>query len=850
MEDEFEQELVDEIDQVLAELQQQTPTDAPHEHEEEAPPAVAATEQPTLDAEATPSEATPPEADTAQTEALATQEQPAAEHPATIPATIIEEPTDTQTTETAETPETEEAEPTIDDAPQEAIADADHDPEAEPDIVDPEKPIAEEAPADTVPQEAHTTPQKIAQEAPPLEPAPQEEVTQAIAESEPGSDQPQEESVPDAQPQPMAEADAADSDALPDQELEQQPPLPQPAVPLEADGSRYQVTKLNLTYAQDHPGLPAIESLADVQVELLLTDTGYVAPREGFPVQRIAISQIDGQQSSLPQQWFYASAVQRIASAIVRELNNQGLIGVFVSPDPEDIEDEEDIRPEGVTSLRMLIRIVTVAQMRTLGSGERVSVDERIDHPAHRWITQNSPVQPPAPEHDQDPDTPRLDLLRRDLLDEYVFRLNRHPGRRVDIAVSRAQEPGGVVLDYLVTENNPLLLYFQVSNTGTRQTKEWRKRFGVVHNQLTGNDDILSLDYITAEFDESHTVVGSYEAPFFDSDHLRWRMFGSWGEFTASDVGATQDSFDGNNWSVGGELIANLVQHQRAFLDFVAGARFEHIFVNNQATSNQGQDDFLILYLGLNLEEITDISSTLLSLTVERNLPRPADTDQAQIDQFGRTAPEKQWTLLKWNYTQGFYLEPLINPDEWVNIDTPETSTLAHEVALSFKGQHAFDDRLIPQMEQVAGGLYSVRGYRESAVAGDTVLIASLEYRFHLPRAFEIQPNPSKTPLFGKPFRFAPQQVYGRPDWDLILKAFIDGAHVIRADAEVTGNQEDATKSFIGAGVGMELQVKRNLNVRCDWGVALNNIDNDGTTPGNDTKRGSHQFHIVATLLY
>ena len=42
------------------------------------------------------------------------------------------------------------------------------------------------------------------------------------------------------------------------------------------------------------------------------------------------------------------------------------------------------------------------------------------------------------------------------------------------------------------------------------------------------------------------------------------------------------------------------------------------------------------------------------------------------------------------------------------------------EVALSVRGQYSFDDRLIPQNEDVAGGLYSVRGYEESETAGDT----------------------------------------------------------------------------------------------------------------------------------
>ena len=62
----------------------------------------------------------------------------------------------------------------------------------------------------------------------------------------------------------------------------------------------------------------------------------------------------------------------------------------------------------------------------------------------------------------------RNDLLRKNELDDYIFRLNRHPGRRVDLALSTGAEVGGVTLDYLVAENKSTYVYGQISNTGTR----------------------------------------------------------------------------------------------------------------------------------------------------------------------------------------------------------------------------------------------------------------------------------------------------------------------------------------------------------------------------------------------
>ena len=63
-----------------------------------------------------------------------------------------------------------------------------------------------------------------------------------------------------------------------------------------------------------------------------------------------------------------------------------------------------------------------------------------------------------------------------------------------------------------------------------------------------------SIDYITAGFDESHAVLVSYEAPLIDARRLRYKVYGSWSRFTASDVGFADDVFEGEGWSVGGDL--------------------------------------------------------------------------------------------------------------------------------------------------------------------------------------------------------------------------------------------------------------------------------------------------------
>ena len=135
-------------------------------------------------------------------------------------------------------------------------------------------------------------------------------------------------------------------------------------------------------------------------------------------------------------------------------------MGIYVAPDPAQISPSgEDLRPPGRTTLRIVITTALVSGVRTLAYGDRVDPAKRVNHPAHRRIIEHSPLKPFVEvEGDGKARRKRRDLLRRDHLDDYLFRLNRHAGRRVDAAVSAGDETGMVTLDYLVTERSPLVL--------------------------------------------------------------------------------------------------------------------------------------------------------------------------------------------------------------------------------------------------------------------------------------------------------------------------------------------------------------------------------------------------------
>lgn len=604
----------------------------------------------------------------------------------------------------------------------------------------------------------------------------------------------------------------------------------------EADGVRYPVGQVIIEYDDDHPDLPDLSKVMDTPVTFTEVVDGYVAPRPEAPSNRtLRVAELP----TLDKQAMYGSAIRHLNQELVAAFNDMGYIGIYVAPHPQDINQQgEDVRPETQTALRTLVQSGVVSDIRTIAAGDRIPLEDRIDHPKHERVRDLSPVKPGG-------EGESTDLLRRDQLDRYVYWLNRHPGRRADVAVAPGEAPGTIALDLLVTESKPWMVYAQLSNTGTEQTSEWRERFGFIHNQLTNNDDILAIDYITADFDSAHTVIGSYEAPLFGAKRLRWTVEGNYSEFTASDVGFADQQFEGESWSAGGGLIWNFWQKDEAFLDLTAGARWQHVEVNDETINQEGDDDFFLPYVGLRYERIQQTQTSLGELQFEWNVPGVAGTEADELEKLGRLDADEDGMRLTWSLVHSFYLEPLLWRQAWEDPETWRSSTLAHEIWLNFRGQYSFDTRLNPQRQRTVGGLYSVRGYEESLVAGDDAYIFTAEYRFHLPRIFAPSQDPGSL-LWDQSFRWRPQYVYQRPDWDLVFRGFFDYAQTDHSDVDdVSVFEED--QSLMAAGAGVELQIKRNLSLRLDWGYVLEDVEQFGTVRASE---GDNRFHFVGTILY
>ncbi len=633
----------------------------------------------------------------------------------------------------------------------------------------------------------------------------------------------------------------------------------------------YRVGTLELGYAVPHPDQPALDALLPLSVELRRTELGFAAPREGEPSETVSIGGPGGPAVDLE-----ISGLARVLAAVVSGLNANGLYGVDVRPAESDIDlaSERDLRPAGRTALALVVHTGRIAQIRTIAVGDRIKGDWKIDNTLHSEIRQDSPLQPVGEGVEG-----ATDLIDRERLEDYLHRLNRYGGRRVEAALSPGEEPGDVVLDYRVLESKPWYVYGQTTNTGTDRTNLWQSRLGFVHNQLSNRDDTLSIEYLNAGFDDVNGLNARYEAPFFGSrrpewmdrrkgdpawlawfpreklpwwgvDRLRWGVDFGWNRSVAGRDSTVQgldnDPVRSTQWNAGGHLSYELFQHRDFFVDLVGGLSISDLRIENDSSgsTNIGEAVLVLPRIALHAERITQLATFTAETAVQGQVAPIRDGD---LNALGRADTDEHYATLDFNLGYSAFLEPLLRPEAWRDPSNELAATLAHEISLGFRGQYGMENRLIPQASQTLGGLYSVRGYDQSVAVGDTVVLGTFEYRFHLPRALPVSRRPLQLPLIGD-FRVSPQQVYGRPDWDLMLRAFVDAGRAIRTDSSQSGADAlEFDQTLVGAGVGAEFVFRSNLRLRADYAFALKDTSGDINNPA---QVGDSALHVLFSLLY
>lgn len=608
------------------------------------------------------------------------------------------------------------------------------------------------------------------------------------------------------------------------------------------------VDHFEFSYGLAHPALPPLDELKNLSFKATRAGNVFRAPAASG-AENLTLSAIpEGSR-------FDGDILRDIAQDVVRWYNRHGIFGVWVAYADLQLSSSGlvDNRPADSRVAHLVIWASQISEVRTLARGKRIQPQFSINNPKHRGIITHSPLRPGAT-----PDQPGS-LFNQAVLDDYLHGLSLHPGRRVEASIASAGEPGKVVLDYLVNESKAWQIFSQVNNYGTDATGLLRVRLGYQDNQLTNHDDILNVDAISTPNFKTYGSFISYRIPVLRPARLLARIYGSYGDFLATDATLQNLRFAGKNW-LGGIELSNQVTLWRSWeLVSVLGANFDHYGIQSLISGTPlvtGYSNFLVPFIGTTLSRDANWWSISGGLKIDSTVGNFANKNPTTgIAALGRLSADTNWTSARWNLNGTVFLDALFRRHA-------KTRTLAHELSLRVKGRQLLrGKRLIPHEEEPMGGALSIRGYPESILSADQFYAATAEYAYHVPRA--LKPGEPRT-LFRQPFKWRPTPAGLNPDWDLSLRVFSDFGHRQVTPAPSSGTASapgastapvalvDRNLNMAGVGVGVALVVKQNFNLRCDYGMALMEL-RDNTRPAGQeivVPKGNKQFYFVTSFSW
>ncbi len=529
--------------------------------------------------------------------------------------------------------------------------------------------------------------------------------------------------------------------------------------------------------------------------------------------------------------------IKHIQDALVEALNQKGFGAIAVMPATGQIDPvlKQDLRGSTPDSPQPLKLTIWVGALRTVNAQvENESQNKKTDRLAKR-ILEFSPVRGMDPNQSGY----RVDALKIDEISDYLYRLNRHPGRKVSASVNPTDTPGMIDLEYQVTQNKPWLLYGQTSNTGTEHSGLWRNRMGFIHNQLTGHDDILSLDYLTSDFSDLHSFSINYDSLLPGTLDTRYQLNAARSTYQASDLGERTD-FEGTDTQIRGQLSWTFWQQDSIFLDSYIGLEWARHEVNNRLVNVSGLESIWTGQTGILLEKEQGTTRTYATVELSWSMPEWSGAGQTGLTKLGRIRPDEQWLAGHYSVRHSLYLDSLFDPNTHNNEISGIQNRQRHELLFNIRGQLT-RDRLIPQERMALGGLYSVRGYPQSMISGDSVVIVGSEYRYHLgydKRNSLTRTNASRHMQYDRDW----WQSLMVDNWDCALKLFCDAGKSWNSSKTSYENNE----SLIGAGVGMDLWFNRQMNIRCDIGCPLTGVRGykERVDPGDLA------VHFVGTITF
>ncbi len=371
--------------------------------------------------------------------------------------------------------------------------------------------------------------------------------------------------------------------------------------------------------------------------------------------------------------------------------------------------------------------------------------------------------------------------------------VNRSEDLNVTPVLMPARELGRIDVELKVKDSLPLHGSLEVNNRSTHDTTDLRVNTMLRYANLWQKDHSVSLQYQTSpeDLDEVQVIAASYVLPSPFNDRHMLALYGLWSD---SDT-AFGEGFEviGEGFILGTRYVIPLPSFERYSHSVTLGLDYKDFEESTGFGGVSGTIETPVRYMPLSLAYNSALrdKTGLTTFTLSANLSMRGFTDySADKEQFGD----------KRAGARGNYI--------YLTAGMERTQKLPKGLSLFLKvdGQVA-DQPLISNEQYSAGGMESVRGYKESEALGDNALHASGEL---------ISPDIVKLMDLGLPFRM---NVYG----------FYDFAALKVKDPEP---EQDEHIKLQGFGLGVRGSVKKYVEYDLSWGIAL--TDTDRVDKGND----------------
>ncbi|MCM8778355.1 MAG: hypothetical protein NC834_01020 [Candidatus Omnitrophica bacterium] len=381
-----------------------------------------------------------------------------------------------------------------------------------------------------------------------------------------------------------------------------------------------------------------------------------------------------------------------------------------------------------------------------------------------------------------------------------IRRLNKQPDRTMKAVLLPGKEQGLTdILIKMEEEKKPYHFYLDFSNRGTKYTTQYRYGIGFTHNNLLGQEDILTARANIGEDEDVYAGSIDYNFPI---SRYNTRL-GVYGAYSHADIGGQFKVLTPEGKATAYGVYLSHPWLDKDFADPTALNLSSNVILGLDAISvynkilgeETSHDELRVLKAGISFDERDSLGRTFFSQEIRQGL-----------DDFLGSMDKNDPSASRLDASSDF--------TKYVGSLTRLTRLPFSSLLINSLKYQVTSDPLVNSEQMGFGGADSIRGFPENDYLADYGWMSTIELRtpaFLFPREIKV-PYDKK----GRSLMDSLQFVY-----------FIDFG---KAHLKYPRVGEKKDRFLSGAGLGLRFDLYDHLRGRIDWGMPIGNEEpSDGS---------------------